>query len=451
MSIMSGENIRDGIAGGWKSSMRAQASAQLPPKTALELDHTVEYKATNYKFKYFLLDLSDRPLEHAPKKIALITFSMLLGSGEAYAAMEGEHAYPTDEAYTWKFDLESEGQLDQANVDTRKQSATITIKPSDVPYAAARKKKIVLAVRSEMGDLQYRIKATTASFISGGVIESMLSSRSSKRDERQARLRETQDYRDCISQSAMRIKFAMAGKMPPESQERPSSAFDVEAMSPALENSMTATTVVEDLPVKKKSFASTLDSNLSAWEANPAEFLKQLRAEELAATRAQEQAAAVVNAGGTTQRGAGTTTARSTMKSARSARSVGSMSSRSVYSARSMASSMAGSLRSKKSVRDSAVPVDEDIQALERGEWSKLVLKARVPAAMRLEWAAQELEVKKGKRTGETGMRRYIKMIPRDVRKRDQAANLSEVMVKATSGVNHFFGFNFSKWKVWKT
>jgi hypothetical protein len=68
------------------------------------------------------------------------------------------------------------------------------------------------------------------------------------------------------------------------------------------------------------------------------------------------------------------------------------------------------------------------------GQWTKIVLKARVPAAMRLEWALQELEVAAGKRTGETAARRYIKSMPRDVRKRDQAQNMSSVLVNSITG-----------------
>ena len=68
------------------------------------------------------------------------------------------------------------------------------------------------------------------------------------------------------------------------------------------------------------------------------------------------------------------------------------------------------------------------------GQWTKIVLKARVPAAMRLEWAVQELEVAAGKRTGETAARRYIKSMPRDVRKRDQAQNMSSILVNSITG-----------------
>ena len=75
------------------------------------------------------------------------------------------------------------------------------------------------------------------------------------------------------------------------------------------------------------------------------------------------------------------------------------------------------------------------MKALDNGDWSKLVLKARVPAAMRLEWALQELEVARGKRTGETAARRYIKTIPRDVRKQDQEQNMSSVLVNSVTGL----------------
>ena len=72
--------------------------------------------------------------------------------------------------------------------------------------------------------------------------------------------------------------------------------------------------------------------------------------------------------------------------------------------------------------------------ALDKGQWTKLVLKARVPAAMRLQWGVQEIEVEKGKRIGETPARKYVKTTSRDVRKRDQDSRMSEVLVSTMAG-----------------
>jgi hypothetical protein len=72
--------------------------------------------------------------------------------------------------------------------------------------------------------------------------------------------------------------------------------------------------------------------------------------------------------------------------------------------------------------------------ALDKGQWTKLVLKARVPAAMRLQWGVQEIEVEKGKRTGETPARKYVKTTSRDARKKDQDLRMSDVLVSTMTG-----------------
>ena len=391
VSAMSGQNIRNKIAGGWQSSMRKNTAVKRPAKTLLHLEHTHELKVDSYKFNYFLFDLSDRPLEHAPKKSLNITLTFLAGSGEAYAAMEGEHEYPTERAHTWKFDIEeaapSKDESDGA--DKPKQSATIVITPTDVTYATSRKKRVVLAVRSEQGFLEYKIKAVTQTFLSGTGIANMLGNRDAKKQADRQKAQELKDFKVGISQSYLRTRRAMSGKIPPPRQELSSSALD--RLSSAMQSPIATAVAAEDLSSKKTSFVSTLDSALTSWVENPAEFLKTLSAEASSAqanvTVLNAGGGTTQRAGGTTQRAGGATSRSSAMKTGRSMTSARSFSQLSMMSSRS---SMKGRVRTSKGV---AAQVDEDLQKLDRGEWVKPVLKARVPAAMRLEWALQELEV----------------------------------------------------------
>ena len=295
-------------------------------------------------------------------------------------------------------------------------------------YATANKKTVVLAVRSEHGFLEYRIKAVTQTFLTGTGIAAMLENRGTKKLEGKERARELKEVKEGIQHSYLRCKRAMVGKEPPESKIRPLSAFDRATSSAG--SPLDVTAVEESLPSKKMSFVSTLDSTLNEIEANPVEYFKAIAAKE------EANAVTVINAGGTTQR-AGATTSRMT------ARSSGSTTGRSKYSkfsARSFSTlSMASSRRSStaggaRSSKGAPMEIDEDLIALDKGQWARVVLKARVPAAMRLEWALQELEVQKGKRTGETATRRYIKTMPRDIRRRDQELNMADVMVRTTTG-----------------
>jgi hypothetical protein len=264
VSAMSGENIRDQIGGGWQSSMRANVTAQLPPKAALYLEHTADFKVSSYKFNYFQLDLTDRPLELAPKKSLSITFTVLAGSGEAYVAMETEHAYPTDTAHTWKFQIEPQKEGADDSHGPHKQSATLTITPSDPPYSVAGKKIVVIAVRSELGFLEYRLKPVTQTFLTGSGIAAMLGNRGAKQLEERKRERERQQVKQALKESYYRCKRAMVGKEPPPENERsiftPLSASSPAAQSPvALED--------EAATRKKKSFASTLGATLEDIEA----------------------------------------------------------------------------------------------------------------------------------------------------------------------------------------
>jgi len=429
VSAMSGENIRKQIGGGWESSMRAHVTARLPPKVALHLEHAADFKVSSYKFNYFQLDLSDRPLEIAPKKSLSITFTILAGSGEAYAAMESEHPYPTDAAHTWKFEIEAPKAGANDSHGPHKQSATITITPSDPPYAVAGRKVVVIAVRSELGFLEYRFKAVTHTFLTGSGIAAMLENRGAKKVEEKKRERERQLVKESIKHSYYRCKRAMVGKDPPPEKER-------HLFSPASSVSPTAQSPVAVAPDdetnnrKKKSFASSLGATLANIEANPGD---PGGGEKSNISQAKGGETKVVQAGGTTQRAGGTTTARSL--GSQSARSKSSMYSARSFSAMSMASSARSSRAGARSSRGAPVIADEDMIALDKGQWTKIVLKARVPAAMRLEWALQELEVARGKRSGETAARRYIKSIPRDVRKRDQEQNMSSVLVNSITGL----------------
>ena len=436
VSAMHGNAIRDHIAGGWQSSIRASINSQPIPKTNLPLEHAQDFQVKNYAFRYFLLDLSDRPLEHAPKRSLIISFTVVAGSGEAYVSMEGEHEYPTNEKYTWKFDFETSTAGNEGSTD--RQFSSIQITPSDPAYSAMRNKRVVLAVRSELGFLEYRIKAVMQTFLSGSGIAAMLENRGTKKKlEQEERARELQDVKDSISHSYTRCKYASVGKEPPPPR-RPFSATQNESSTPMLQKAESPLPLFEEeKSTKTKSMASMLDSTLSAIEANPVEFMKQEFMKQEEAKRIQK-AALEKTVGGETNRGgeqssrAGEQSSRESQRQSSRRSSTGSFELNSARrSARSAAT--AASAAGKKKGKGPA-HTDEDMIALDKGQWTKLVLKARVPAAMRLQWGVQEIEVEKGKRTGETPARKYVKTTSRDVRKRDQDSRMSEVLVSTMAG-----------------
>ena len=430
VSTVSGEVIRDRISGGWRSTVRAQTSAEMPRKTALQLDTTVEFKVHNYGFSYFVLDLSERPLEHTPKRSLSITFHVLSGEGVAYAAMEQEHAYPSDQKYTWRWDLKP-AQTHQQHQLAHKSTMTVTIKPSDVAYAAVRKKKVVIAVRSETGDLQYRVKAATASFFAG-MFQNFGGSKEEKRLEQQANANKRKEILDCISHSFTRSRVAKGGNIPPgvnNTRQRAISTIAHDrrspAMSPTAQSRLQMTE--ESLFRKKKSFAATLDSTISDWVSDPDKFMRQV-------SQGEATDKANCDQGGNSEGNAHPTEPNASKGSARSGKDNASrifeVGDRIRGSAVvTVSSSATGTLRGKSRL------ADEDMQALDRGDWSKVVLKARVPDAVKLEWAVQELEVSRGMRNGETGAKRYVKLTPKDERKQDQSKNMSEVRVKTCDSV----------------
>jgi len=405
--------------------MRVQVGAKIPPAITLHLDQSIDFKVDSYRFNYFQIDLSDRPLEHAPKRSLTISLTVLAGSGDAYAAMEDEHANPTDKAHTWQFHLlpAAPGREDSRNnPTTRTPAVTICITPSDPTYACARKKRVVLAVRSETGFLEYRLKCVTHTLLTSTGIAAMLENRNEKTAEEIERAHEAKDYKDSIAHSLLRSKHAMMGKMVPPSRQRPVSMMQKRLSS----------TLIQPLPVvaqdsKKRSLVSTLDSTLSTILADPDEFIKVLNA-SLAKTNDGNTNAIASEIGATARSAKGDgdlTTSRTTLRATSRATSRTS-----AFSVRSEASSMQGTRSLKGKDRR-----DEDLLALERGDWSKVILKARIPAAVRLEWATQELEVELGKRTGMTGARRYCRTIPRALRKKDQEQNMGAVLVSASTGI----------------
>ena len=427
VSAMHGNAIRDHIAGGWQSSIRASINSQPIPKTNLPLEHAQDFQVKNYAFRYFLLDLSDRPLEHAPTRSLIIYFTVVAGSGEAYVSMEGEHEYPTNEKYTWKFDFGTSKE-----VSTDKQSSSIQITPSDPAYSSTRNKRVVLAVRSELGYLEYRIKAVMQTFLSGSGIAAMLETRGSKKKlEQEERARELQDVRDSILHSYIRCKYASVGKEPPPPR-RPSTQKE-SSMTMLQKPESPLPLFEEEKSTKTKSMASMLNSTLRAIEANPVEFMKQELMKQEEAKRIQKAALVkTVGGGGEQSSLVGEQSSRESHRQSSRRSSTGSFALNSAMrSARSAATaaSAAGKKKGKGTVH-----TDEDMIALDKGQWTKLVLKARVPAAMRLQWGVQEIEVEKGKRTGETPARKYVKTTSRDVRKRDQDSRMSEVLVSTIAG-----------------
>jgi hypothetical protein len=301
-----------------------------------------------------------------------------------------------------------------------------------------RNKRVVLAVRSELGFLEYRIKAVMQTFLSGSGIAAMLENRGTKKKlEQEERARELQDVKDSISHSYTRCKYASVGKQLPPPR-RPFSATQEESSIPMLQKAESPLPLFEEeKSTKTKSMASMLDSTLSAIEANPVEFMKQEFMKQEEAKRLQK-AALVKNVGAETNRGgeqssrAGEQSSRESQRQSSRRSSTGSFELNSARrSARSAAT--AASAAGKKKGKGPA-HTDEDIIALDKGQWTKLVLKARVPAAMRLQWGVQEIEVEKGKRTGETPARKYVKTTSRDARKRDQDSRMSEVLVSTMAG-----------------
>jgi hypothetical protein len=355
---------------------------------------------------------------------------VVAGSGEAYVSMEGEHEYPTNEKYTWKFDF---GTSREVSTD-KQSSSSIQITPSDPAYSAMRNKRVVLAVRSELGFLEYRIKAVMQTFLSGCGIAAMLETRGSKEKlEQEERARELQDVRESILHSYTRCKYASVGKEPPPPR-RPFSVTQEESSITMIQKAESTLPLFEDeKSTKTKSMASMLNSTLRAIEANPIEFMKQELMKQEEAKRIQKVALVkTVGGGGEQSSLVGEQSSRESHRQSSRRSTTGSFALNSaVRSARTAAT--AASAAGKKKGKG-PVHTDEDMIALDKGQWTKLVLKARVPAAMRLQWGVQEIEVEKGKRTGETPARKYVKTTSRDVRKRDQNSRMSEVLVSTMAG-----------------
>jgi hypothetical protein len=185
-----------------------------PPavKIPLPLDATIVHDSRSYRFTYYEVDLTDRPLHASPARTLHITWSATQPGGiEIHFAMSESHPLPDRAACDWSPPA-SAGEL--------------VVLPTDARYRAARDKRVTVAVRGgAAGAPACRLRAETRAFLSQQLERlRLLGRRTAGRADDDRRAAQRSEIRGAIADSALRATRARSGLRAPAPGPRPDAA-----------------------------------------------------------------------------------------------------------------------------------------------------------------------------------------------------------------------------------
>jgi hypothetical protein len=177
-----------------------------PTKVPLSLDVSVEQISKTFKFTYYEIDLTERPLHSNPSRTLNIQWSASEDKDvEIYFSMSENHPYPEKSACDWEPEPEAH---------------ELIVYPTDLKYKGAKEKKLTIAIRGTMGYLEYKLKAETKVFLSK--LEKFFKERASvKAEEDKDRTLDRKDIQKALLDSQMRTVRAKNGLKTPEMGFRP--------------------------------------------------------------------------------------------------------------------------------------------------------------------------------------------------------------------------------------
>eukprot|EP00960_Hanusia_phi_P062217 765092-Hanusia_phi.AAC.8 len=396
--VKSGDEIRRMIDPGYK----VKHQKEVLERTSVHLGQTLEKTVESYKTEYFELDITSRPLEMIPLKCAKIIFHVIMGSCEVFISMIDHAEYPSREHFDWMLPpIDLYDGLGRAD-----ESVTLVISPVDKAYASSKARKIILGIRSPSGHVHFKLNAQLKSFLSGKASQ-MLEDRSTrKKMERDIKVKETKEIKQSVLDSEVRTKLARSGKEMQIPEFRPM-IMDHQASSRVKSPLASLARNVQATVVQSKPSSESLLSILDRLEQDHKGEAEALVDQQINNSFQRLNSSSMYQ-GSATQRSNALATGREGWTS-RTARS---------------------STRKKRLVSKQAqVPIDPDVVELDKGNWEKVVLSAKIPAAMRLQWAVEEIESAKNNYQGLTGARRYLRNHPLETRKQAASKSISSRMI----------------------